>query len=58
MKTIMVVIEKGKAQVRTEGFVGPACRDATAQLEKAMGMTVSDETTPEFHQREVRSISN
>jgi hypothetical protein len=49
------VIEKGKATVSTQGYVGKACQDATAELEKVMGMTVTDEKTPEWHQEEVRT---
>lgn len=57
MKQITVIIGKGKARVETTGFVGSACKDATADLERAMGATTSSQTTPEFDVKEVRSIS-
>jgi hypothetical protein len=57
-KTITVTIEQGKARVETEGFAGAACRDATALLERAMGQTEADETTPEFHEVVPRTIAN
>lgn len=53
-KTIEVVIEGGKATVTTRGFEGKACLDATAELEKAMGMKVSEVKTPEYHVRTVQ----
>lgn len=56
MREITVTIEGGKALVETKGFQGKACQDATAELEKAMGITVQDVKTPEFHQREVRTV--
>lgn len=53
-KEILVVIRGGKATVETTGYQGAACRDATAQLEKALGLKESDDPTPEFHQDEVQ----
>lgn len=56
-KQIEVVIEGGAATVSTRGFVGKACLDATAELEKAMGAKTSEQKTPEFDVKEVRSIN-
>lgn len=58
MQTITVTIKNGAAKVETEGFVGATCQDATKDLEAAMGLTSSDEKTPEFHQREQQVIGN
>ncbi len=54
MKEIEVVIKDGKARVETRGFVGAECMDATAALQQAMGMTLQDDKTPEWHQEHVR----
>lgn len=56
-KTITVDISGGTSTISTKGFAGKACQDATAELEKAMGMKTSDVKTPEFEVREVRTIS-
>lgn len=58
MREIHVTIENGSATVATRGFVGKACLDATAELEKAMGKTTTDQKTPEFHQKEVRQVGS
>lgn len=58
MKEILVTIEDGKAQIETKGFKGKACMDATAQLEKALGVTTTDRKTPEFEVKEVRTIGS
>lgn len=57
-KTITVTIEDGKSLIETKGFSGKACKDATADLEKAMGIKTSDRNTPEFDVKEVRTIGN
>lgn len=54
-QTIEIVIENGKAQVTTRGFQGKACLDATADLERAMGVKTADQKTPEFDVRSVQS---
>lgn len=55
-QTITVTLENNNgqvtAQVETKGFKGKACKDATADLERAMGMKTSDRNTPEFDLRE------
>lgn len=56
MREIIVTIdETAKTTVETRGFKGKACEDATAELEKAMGIVVSNTRTPEWHTKEVRS---
>ena len=57
-KTITVDIANGQATVETRGFQGKACLDATAELEKAMGLKTSDRKTPEFDVKEVRTIGS
>lgn len=50
MKKIQLSIDKdGKATIETAGFVGGACKDVVAQVQKAMGaVVISEENTPEF----------
>lgn len=54
-KTIKLTFEHGTVLVETQGFVGKACKDATADLERALGMKTSDRNTPEFEQKHVQS---
>jgi hypothetical protein len=55
MKEITVTIMDGKATVATKGFTGKACYDATAELERAMGMRTEDRKTPEYDFKHVQS---
>lgn len=51
MKTIELIISpQGEARLESRGFSGPACREATAFLEQALGPTTSERITGEFHQ--------
>jgi hypothetical protein len=50
MKTIEVIVNpKGETTVKTKGFTGTSCRDATKALERALGTVQSDTPTPEVH---------
>jgi hypothetical protein len=40
----------GAVVVKTTGFVGASCQDATRALEKALGQVTTDTKTPEFLQ--------
>lgn len=57
-QTITVTIKNGKATVETQGFVGETCKDATRDLERAMGMTTADVPTPEMHNQARVDIRN
>lgn len=49
-KKIKVRIAKdGSTQISTEGFEGQACKDATKQLEAALGTVVEDKPTQEMY---------
>lgn len=49
---ILVTVDStGQSQVEVRGVPGPACRDLTAAIEQALGQTVEDRTTPEYHQQ-------
>ena len=51
MKQIEIIIDaKGQSQVKTTGFVGPACRQASRFLERALGRKSHERLTAEFHQ--------
>jgi len=50
MKRIRATFKDGKAEVKTFGFQGSACLDATRDLEKALGKVTGDIKTAEFRQ--------
>ena len=43
--------ENGSPTISVEGVKGKACKDFTAQLEKALGSVTSDAHTAEYAQR-------
>lgn len=46
MKTIELTISPtGETKVQTKGFIGRTCKLASAFLEKALGLVVSDKDT-------------
>jgi hypothetical protein len=51
MKVIEVIIDtQGGVSMETKGFAGIACREATQELERALGIVTRDQHTPEmFH---------
>jgi hypothetical protein len=51
MKTIEIVVSpQGEIRLITRGFTGRSCQDASRQLEQALGLRVSEQLTPEYHQ--------
>lgn len=40
----------GEVSVKTQGFTGATCKQATKALEAALGSTIQDDHTREFHQ--------
>ena len=53
MKTIEIVVtHDGKTTVRTAGFRGSSCREASRFIEQAIGKTQSERLTTEFYQTE------
>lgn len=49
MQRIEITISPdGKTKVETHGFVGNACRKASAFLEQALGKSTKDSLKPEF----------
>jgi hypothetical protein len=49
MKTIEIIVTPaGDAQLKTQGFTGRSCLEASRFLETALGRNVSDRLTSEF----------
>lgn len=46
----IVVSPTGETKLETRGFVGSACREASAFLEQALGSKSSDRPTAEMYQ--------
>ena len=50
MKIIEVIVSpSGETRIETKGFSGTGCKDATKQLQAALGATVSDKATAEMY---------
>ena len=50
-RTIEIIVSpKGESTIQTKGFAGSACRDASKELELALGRRVGEQLTAEFHQ--------
>lgn len=50
-KTIEIIITPtGQTNVQTQGFTGPACRQASKFLEEALGRQTTERLTPDFYQ--------
>ena len=45
----ITVSPKGETAIQTKGFSGGECRDASRDLEAALGLRVSERLTTEFH---------
>ena len=49
-KTIEITVKpNGQTSVRTKGFAGSTCRDASRFIEQALGKVTSEQLTAEFH---------
>ena len=50
-KTFEVIVSPtGETKLETHGFAGDGCRVASQFLEQALGATVGEQLTAEFHQ--------
>ena len=50
-KVIEIVVDpKGEATVRTRGFAGGECREASRFVEQALGQKTAETLTAEFYQ--------
>ena len=51
MKTIDILVSPtGEVRLETRGFTGSSCREASGQLEAALGLKQSETLTAEHHQ--------
>ncbi len=49
-KTIEVTVSpEGAVSIKTSGFTGSSCRDATRELERALGVSGRESLLPEFY---------
>ena len=50
MKRIIIEVDMtGKVSVETHGYAGHGCKDATKEIEVALGLKESDQNTPEAY---------
>ena len=45
---------QGATSIKTSGFSGGACKDATRDLERALGVASKETLLPEFHQQQAQ----
>ena len=45
----ITVSPQGATSIKTSGFSGGACKDATRDLERALGVASKETLTPEFY---------
>jgi hypothetical protein len=45
----ITVSPEGATSIKTAGFTGSSCRDATRDLERALGVTARESLLPEFY---------
>ena len=49
-KTITITVSpEGSVSIKTAGFTGSSCRDATRDLERALGVAERETLLPEFY---------
>jgi len=49
-ETIEITVSpEGAASIKTSGFTGSSCRDATRELERALGVSGRESLLPEFY---------
>ena len=48
-KIEITVSPEGATSIKTSGFIGGSCRDATRDLERALGVAGRESLLPEFH---------
>jgi len=51
-KTIEITVSpEGATSIKTRGFTGGSCKDATRDLERALGVSGRESLLPEYFQR-------
>jgi hypothetical protein len=51
-KIIVTVSTTGQTAIKTEGFTGRSCQEASRFIEQALGKRTSEQLTGEFYQQE------
>ena len=54
----IIVTPDGKTTIQTKGFAGGSCRDASKQLERALGEVAGEQRTPEFYLNQTAHQNN
>jgi hypothetical protein len=47
----ITVSPEGATSIKTSGFAGSSCKDATRELERALGVSGRESLLPEFYNR-------
>ena len=54
-KTIEITVSPlGATTIKTSGFTGMSCKDATRELERALGVASKETLLPEFYQQQAQ----
>ena len=51
-KIEITVSPEGAVSLKTTGFSGSSCKNATRELERALGVASTETLLPEFHQQQ------
>ena len=59
MPQVTIIIDaEGQASVEAHGYKGASCKEATAAIERALGVVKDDQKKPEFQQSAAQSAQN
>ena len=59
MSQLIITIDtEGQATIDAHGYKGASCKDATAAIERALGVVTDDQLKPEFRQSAGQSAQN
>jgi hypothetical protein len=50
----IIVSPQGETSIQTKGFRGSVCRQASRDIERALGQPIEERLTTEFHQQPVQ----
>ncbi len=53
-KIEITVSPEGAVSIKTTGFTGSSCKDATRELERVLGVASKETLLPEFHLQQAR----
>jgi len=55
---LIKVAPDGSTEVRTEGFAGSACKQASLFIERALGAVSSEQLTQDFYGSSIEAVNN